>query len=217
MCLPSRGTRGARRKRTLLSFQRPRRRCGRAKKRPPTLARGPSNRIRILSGSVSKALRRRGTFSATRGGSRRSIATFVPVSRRTETACSSRLQPHEAAPAGLHERAVQPAALDVELVDDLAVQPHRTLRDQTPRLAPRREAQRRREDVRQMDGVARRKGRYGNVLGRLAFPHHTREVRLCPLRRLGAVRAADDEACEPELRVHRLAGKLAVVRPMTRR
>ena len=69
---------------------------------------------------------------------------------------SSGGKPHEPPLSGLDERPLQPGPRDVELGDRLAVDLDRALRDQTPRLARRADAEVLDQERRQMDRIARR-------------------------------------------------------------
>src|SRR5215510_10132142 len=128
--MPSR----SRRKRTLLSFQRPAL-LGDVKK-PPTRARGPGmlgNCVVSVASEGRSSVEVQGLPYATLSGSRGMIAA-VP-SR------SSAAEPHEPAFPGLDDRALEPRAREVELGGCLTVDLHPSLADQTPRFARRGNAE----------------------------------------------------------------------------
>src|SRR2546430_2379829 len=79
---------------------------------------------------------------------------------------------------------------DAQLAEDVAVQPHTVLLDQSPPLARARDAHAH-EEPRDVDGavldVRRLEGELGDVLGRLALPHRSVEVLLRERRDVGSV------------------------------
>ena len=94
---------------------------------------------------------------------------------------------------------------NVELGDGLAVDLDAALRDQTPRLARRADAEVLDEQRRQMDGSPGGSGASGTSSGASCRRDDAREVLLglgCGFR---PVRALDDESGERELRSHRIA------------
>src|SRR5438552_6765216 len=120
---------------------------------------------------------------------------------------SSGAKPHKTALSGLYERPVEGLPRQVEVAHHLAVHLDAALGDQPARFARRADPEMLDEESRQMHGPVTRQSCFRNLVRSPALTDDAREVVLRLLRGPLPVRAADDEARELELRLHRIAGE----------